>query len=188
MTFAEAFNPALDASFQLTSRFGQSWLLACGERFENKTLHNVDAIKGINKRYDPFLNPLRETMQTRRSIINDPRTSPGERAAQQKDLQIERKRYDGIMTRKKADLDPYVRSNNAYNSALINLGVESQLFHASPLRDQVFHWDRSRQEPGEGAGEQSGATAFAPGMGFFSGAGGAQAGGAAGAQGGGGQH
>lgn len=185
MTFAEAFNPGLDASVQLTTRFGQSKLLAFGERFENKTLKNTDNIKGVNNRYDPFLNPLKETMQTRRSIINDPRTSPGERAAQQKDLKVEAKRYDGIMNRKKRDLDPYVGSNNAYNGSIITLGVESQLFHASPLRDEAFHWDRSRQDPGEGAGAQSGTTTFAPGMGFFSGAG-SQAGGAAGAQGGGG--
>lgn len=184
MTFAEAFNPALDASFQLTSGFGQAWLIACGDKFENITLRNTDIIKGINKRYDPFLKPLQETMETRKRIINDPRTSAGERAAQQRDLNVEKKRHDKIMDKKKGKLEPFVRANNAYNDALITLGAESQLFRASTLRDRVFHWDRTREELGEGAGQQSGATAFAPGMGYFAGAGGAQGGGG-GARGGG---
>lgn len=169
MTFAEAFNPALDASLQLISRFGQARLLAFGEKYENRTLTNTDRIKDVNRRYDLFLNPLKETMETRKRIINDPRTSAGERAAQEKDLKVESKRYDGIMGRKQRDLGPHVRENNMYNGSLITLGTESQIFHASPLRDQIFHWDRSRQETGEGAGAQSGTTPFAPGMGFFAG-------------------
>lgn len=185
MTFAEAFNPSIEAHDRLGRDLMSARLMAFGEGRQAGTMRRADSINIIDDKYAPILNPLSERMKTRMRIINDPNTSEAERKAQRKDLARETKQFDKIDARKQKKLAPLEQANNTDNAVILTLDDQNRRQTGSQLlTNEAVQWDaaKQRQGKGKGKGDSSSSLALAPGMGIAGGVGigGAAAGGGGG--------